>query len=214
MKAAEPLSDVLVKVHEAKRRHHPENRPSLRNPLVGNLSTPNLDIDSAPAVDYSVAVFQVGAGSERPIGTIPSTRRKTRWTRPYPRISSAGRLGRKGGRAVRISARRIFRTGRVPSRPLEPRSRKPMSITFAKKHEIIESSKTHDNDTGSPEVQVAILTERINSLTEHFKTHEKDHHSRRGLLKMVSKRKQLLSYLQHADVERYRALIAKLGLRR
>jgi small subunit ribosomal protein S15 len=89
-----------------------------------------------------------------------------------------------------------------------------MSITLDRKHTLIEEYKTHDHDTGSPEVQVAILTERINNLTEHFKTHDKDHHSRRGLLKLVSKRKSLLSFLQKTEVERYRALIARLGLRR
>jgi small subunit ribosomal protein S15 len=89
-----------------------------------------------------------------------------------------------------------------------------MSITAIKKQALIEEYKTHDNDTGSPEVQVAVLTERINNLTDHFKTHGKDHHSRRGLLKLVSKRKALLGYLQKNEVERYRALIARLGLRR
>jgi len=89
-----------------------------------------------------------------------------------------------------------------------------MSITFDKKHELIEQYKTHEKDTGSPEVQVAILTERINTLTEHFKTHKKDHHSRRGLLKLVNQRKRLLSYLQMTEIGRYRALIARLGLRR
>jgi small subunit ribosomal protein S15 len=89
-----------------------------------------------------------------------------------------------------------------------------MSITMERKHALIEEYKTHDNDTGSPEVQVAILTERINNLTEHFKSHAKDHHSRRGLLKLVSKRKSLLTFLQNTDITRYRALIARLGLRR
>ena len=88
-----------------------------------------------------------------------------------------------------------------------------MTITLQKKKELIEQYKTHPTDTGSPEVQIAILTERINSLTEHFKTHAKDHHSRRGLLMLVSKRKQLLGYLSRMDIERYRGLIAKLGLR-
>ncbi len=74
--------------------------------------------------------------------------------------------------------------------------------------------RTHETDTGSARVQVAILTERINFLTDHFREHKKDHHSRRGLLKMVGKRRRLLKYLQKKDVERYRALIAKLGLRR
>lgn len=79
---------------------------------------------------------------------------------------------------------------------------------------VIESARVHDTDTGSPEVQVALLTARINHLTEHLKTHKKDHHSRRGLLKMVGRRRNLLAYLQKKDIERYRALIAKLGLRK
>ncbi|MBQ2755459.1 MAG: 30S ribosomal protein S15 [Oscillospiraceae bacterium] len=79
---------------------------------------------------------------------------------------------------------------------------------------IIESNKTHENDTGSPEVQIAILTKRINDLTEHLKIHKKDHHSRRGLLKMVGRRRNLLAYLQKKDIERYRAVVAKLGLRK
>ncbi len=82
------------------------------------------------------------------------------------------------------------------------------------KNEIIQSNKQHDNDTGSPEVQIAILSKRINDLTEHVKIHAKDHHSRRGLLKMVGKRRNMLNYLAKKDVERYRALIAKLGLRK
>jgi small subunit ribosomal protein S15 len=89
-----------------------------------------------------------------------------------------------------------------------------MTITLTRKHEVIEEYKVHDSDTGSPEVQVAVLTERINNLTEHFKTHKKDHHSRRGLLKLVSKRKRLLTYLTNKDVTRYRELIKRLGLRR
>lgn len=89
-----------------------------------------------------------------------------------------------------------------------------MSITTEKKKEVIASNKTHDKDTGSPEVQVAILTERIKNLTEHFKTHTKDHHSRRGLLMLVGQRKRLLSYLKSTDINRYRALIEKLGLRK
>ena len=89
-----------------------------------------------------------------------------------------------------------------------------MLITNVRKQEVIEEYKTQENDTGSPEVQVAVLTERINSLTEHFKTHKKDHHSRRGLLKMVNQRKRLLAFLTKSDIERYRALIKRLGLRR
>ncbi len=83
-----------------------------------------------------------------------------------------------------------------------------------KKQEIITSFKRHDSDTGSPEVQIAILTERITYLTEHFKVHKKDHHSRRGLLKIVGQRRRLLDYLKKKDVERYRAIIEKLGIRR
>jgi len=79
---------------------------------------------------------------------------------------------------------------------------------------IVEEFGTHAHDTGSPEVQVALLTERINHLTEHLKVHKKDHHSRRGLLMMVGKRRRLLRYLREQDVERYRTLIARLGLRR
>lgn len=79
---------------------------------------------------------------------------------------------------------------------------------------VIEANRTHENDTGSPEVQIAILTKRINGLTEHLKTHKKDHHSRRGLLKMVGHRRNLLNYLAKKDIERYRAVVAKLGLRK
>ncbi|SNR88839.1 SSU ribosomal protein S15P [Anaerovirgula multivorans] len=83
-----------------------------------------------------------------------------------------------------------------------------------KKQTIIGSFKTHDSDTGSPEVQVALLTERINHLNEHLKLHKKDHHSRRGLLKMVGKRRNLLNYVKDKNIERYRELIEKLGLRK
>ena len=79
---------------------------------------------------------------------------------------------------------------------------------------IIDANRTSENDTGSPEVQIAILTKRINDLTEHLKTHQKDHHSRRGLLKMVGHRRNLLNYLAKKDIERYRAVIAKLGIRK
>lgn len=87
-------------------------------------------------------------------------------------------------------------------------------LTKETKAEIIEEYKMHEGDTGSPEVQVAILTHRINNLNEHLKTHKKDHHSRRGLLKMVGQRRGLLKYLQNNDIERYRSLIEKLGIRR
>ncbi|MEK5443085.1 MULTISPECIES: 30S ribosomal protein S15 [unclassified Fredinandcohnia] len=89
-----------------------------------------------------------------------------------------------------------------------------MAITQERKNEIISEYKTHDNDTGSPEVQIAVLTEQINKLNDHLRTHKKDHHSRRGLLKMVGKRRNLLTYLRNKDVTRYRELINKLGLRR
>ena len=87
-------------------------------------------------------------------------------------------------------------------------------MTKERKQEIISQFATHEGDTGSPEVQIAILTKRINDLTEHLKTHQKDHHSRRGLFKMVGKRRNLLGYLQKKDIERYRAIIAKLGIRK
>ena len=83
-----------------------------------------------------------------------------------------------------------------------------------KKALIIDEFKTHEGDTGSPEVQVAILTNRINHLNEHLSIHKKDHHSRRGLLKMVGQRRNLLAYLKDKDIERYRSLIARLGLRK
>ncbi|MBR6102726.1 MAG: 30S ribosomal protein S15 [Ruminococcus sp.] len=79
---------------------------------------------------------------------------------------------------------------------------------------VIEANRTHEKDTGSPEVQIAILTRRINDLTEHLKLNKKDHHSRRGLLKMVGKRRNLLGYLKKKDIERYRAVIEKLGIRK
>jgi small subunit ribosomal protein S15 len=82
------------------------------------------------------------------------------------------------------------------------------------KSEIIEKFKLHDGDTGSPEVQIALLTDRIVHLTEHFKFHKKDHHSRRGLLKLVGQRRRMLSYLKNKDLERYRTIIKELGLRR
>jgi small subunit ribosomal protein S15 len=89
-----------------------------------------------------------------------------------------------------------------------------MSITVERKEELIKDFATKEGDTGSPEVQVAILTERITNLTEHFKTHKKDNHSRRGLLKMVSQRRKLLDYTRKLDEERYRSLIKRLGIRR
>ena len=89
-----------------------------------------------------------------------------------------------------------------------------MPLSVDKKKGLIEQFRVHSGDTGSPEVQVALLTERINSLTDHFKQHTKDHHSRRGLLMLIGKRRGLLEYLKDNDAERYRALIDRLGIRR
>ena len=89
-----------------------------------------------------------------------------------------------------------------------------MAQSTAKKNEIIQQFKTHENDTGSCEVQIALLTDRIKYLTEHFKTHSKDHHSRRGLLKLVGQRRSLLKYLMKKDVVKYRELIKQLGIRK
>lgn len=89
-----------------------------------------------------------------------------------------------------------------------------MALTQERKTQLIQEYRTHENDTGSPEVQIAILTENINNLNDHLRTHKKDHHSRRGLLKMVGQRRNLLTYLRETDVQRYRALVDRLGLRR
>ena len=89
-----------------------------------------------------------------------------------------------------------------------------MTMTAEEKKTIIEQYQTHSGDTGSPEVQVALMSHRINELTEHLKTHKHDHHSRRGLLLLVGQRRRLLGYLQRIDIERYRSLIERLGLRR
>ncbi len=89
-----------------------------------------------------------------------------------------------------------------------------MSVTAERKNALIKDNATKSGDTGSPEVQIAILTERITNLTEHFKTHKKDNHSRRGLLKMVSLRRQLLDYVKRKDEARYQGIIKKLGIRR
>lgn len=89
-----------------------------------------------------------------------------------------------------------------------------MTLSKADKTDIIGKHKTHESDSGSPEVQIALLTERINYLTEHFKTHKKDHHSRRGLLKLVGRRRRLLDYLRANKVDRYRAIVKELGLRK
>jgi len=89
-----------------------------------------------------------------------------------------------------------------------------MSLEKTEKTTIIEEHQRHEGDTGSPEVQIALLTTRINQLTEHLKTHRKDHHSRRGLLKMVGHRRRLLTYLSTTEMERYRSIVSTLGLRR
>jgi small subunit ribosomal protein S15 len=89
-----------------------------------------------------------------------------------------------------------------------------MALTQERKNEIINDFKVHESDTGSSEVQIAILTEKINYLNDHLRTHKKDHHSRRGLLKMVGQRRNLLTYLRNNDVKQYRVVIEKLGLRR
>jgi small subunit ribosomal protein S15 len=89
-----------------------------------------------------------------------------------------------------------------------------LSLTVERKTEIVETYRTHNADTGSPEVQIAILSEKIGYLTEHFKVHAKDHHSRRGLLRMVGKRRRLLDYLKDKDVARYRTVIERLGIRK
>ncbi len=89
-----------------------------------------------------------------------------------------------------------------------------MSITAVRKRDLVEEYRISDSDTGSAEVQIAVLTERIVNLTEHFKEHKKDHHSRRGLLQLVSRRRKLLDYLRNSEINRYREIIKRLGLRR
>jgi small subunit ribosomal protein S15 len=89
-----------------------------------------------------------------------------------------------------------------------------MRLSIEKKRSLIEQFRTHDGDTGSPEVQIALLSERINGLTDHFKAHQKDHHSRRGLLMLIGKRRGLLEYLRKKDAERYRAVTERLGIRK
>ncbi len=89
-----------------------------------------------------------------------------------------------------------------------------MTVSTERKKALIDGYRRHDGDTGSPEVQIALLTERINGLTDHFKSHVKDHHSRRGLLRLIGQRRGLLEYLKSKDIERYRQILEKLGLRR
>ncbi|HEY7786565.1 MAG TPA: 30S ribosomal protein S15 [Pyrinomonadaceae bacterium] len=89
-----------------------------------------------------------------------------------------------------------------------------MALAKETKEQIVSDFRTHENDTGSPQVQIALLSKRINELTDHFKTHKKDNHSRRGLLKMVSQRRSMLDYLKRTDIERYHEVVSRLGLRR
>jgi small subunit ribosomal protein S15 len=114
-----------------------------------------------------------------------------------------------------LASTRAFAREESVAHLLRDRSkREPSLISAETTREVISSYKTHDSDTGSPEVQVALLTSRINELTEHFKVHKKDHHSRRGLLHLVSQRRRLLDYLKNKDVARYQSLIGRLELRR
>ncbi len=114
----------------------------------------------------------------------------------------------------RLAAAKAFARHESVAQPLRARSKREDSLLAAETREVINSYKLHDSDTGSPEVQVALLTSRINELTEHFKVHKKDHHSRRGLLHLVSQRRRLLDYLKKNDVARYQSLIERLELRR
>lgn len=116
-----------------------------------------------------------------------------------------------------IPHRNVTRLDDIPARPLRKTSQEkdtPMSLSAERKQALIKEYATKQDDTGSPEVQVAILSERITYLTEHFKTHVKDNHSRRGLLKMVSQRRSLLDYLKSKDEARYQKLIERLNIRR
>jgi small subunit ribosomal protein S15 len=122
---------------------------------------------------------------------------------------ASGRFGR-----ILIFLFTVCRAGHFPMLRTPLVKGKAMSIEKAAKAAIISENARGTNDTGSPEVQVALLTARINDLNGHFKAHVKDHHSRRGLIKMVNRRKSLLSYLKNKDADRYRALIEKLGLRK
>jgi small subunit ribosomal protein S15 len=109
-----------------------------------------------------------------------------------------------------VSRLRTERPGQKPTKP----GNHTMPTNLPPKADTITEHRTHETDTGSPEVQIALLTDRINHLTEHLKVHKKDHHSRRGLLMLVGRRRRLLDYVRQLDVERYRVIIAKLGLRR
>jgi small subunit ribosomal protein S15 len=101
-----------------------------------------------------------------------------------------------------------------PAAPIERKEESALAQTREAKVQIVENYRVHEHDTGSPEVQVALLTNRITQLTDHFKTHSKDHHGRRGLLKLVGRRRRLLDYLKGQDVDRYRKTIERLGIRK
>ena len=118
------------------------------------------------------------------------------------------------GRNRRPPALRMASGGAQRTTRLGPIPEVPMPTNLPPKGDTIESNRLHESDTGSPEVQIALLSDRINHLTDHLKVHKKDHHSRRGLLMVVGRRRRLLDYVKKNDVERYRAIIAKLGLRR
>jgi small subunit ribosomal protein S15 len=119
----------------------------------------------------------------------------------------------RAGDASRADAPRALLDD-IPACAMNPEKETPMSITAEEKQQLLQEFATKEGDTGSPEVQVAILTKRISSLTEHFKTHKKDNHSRRGLLKLVAQRRKLLDYLRGKDEGRYQDLIKRLGIRR
>src|SRR5213596_2259394 len=118
------------------------------------------------------------------------------------------------GSAVAAAAAAILTRKHYDPQPQRPVGRKRTNLTMPDTSATISEYRLHETDTGSPEVQIALLTERINMLTAHLKVHKNDHHSRRGLLMLVGRRRRLLDYLRRNDVERYRALIARLGLRR
>jgi small subunit ribosomal protein S15 len=108
----------------------------------------------------------------------------------------------------------LSKVGKRFSAIKERLSKEIMATAKETKEQILQNYRTHESDTGSPQVQVALLTQRINELTDHFKTHKKDNHSRRGLLKMVSQRRSLLDYLKRKDIEQYHTIVERLGLRR
>jgi small subunit ribosomal protein S15 len=130
----------------------------------------------------------------------------------YNAATLAGRNGLRAAFSAACAGRHPgLGTQLTPNRPQE---RYPMSLSAERKQKIVREHATKRGDTGSPEVQVALLTERINGLTEHFKTHKKDNHSRRGLLKMVSLRRRLLDHVKSRDEARYQKIIERLGIRR